>query len=182
MAKIKIPSQIFVVSQNRFEWEFPVPGNWNVKNQIDHNFGFLHPHEPTKATDAKRKSTQMSWAYRGTPYEKEGVWYQKGNNWHYDSVTKKNIPIPYDEPIEEQYAPRIWDNVPLTGFKLIDTVNRYRGNKLFKVMDPRGVEFEITVQSLYHILCEGTVSNAEIMNPCVWAKGKDLVVVKNTSI
>ena len=176
---VKIPSQIFVVSQNRLEHEYPIPGNWNVRNEIDHNFGFLHPHEPTKKTDASRKDTQMSWAYRGEVYQKNGEWWRKGVDYKWDQVTHKQFPILYDELIEEQYAPRVWDNVALTGFKLIDTVNRYRGNKLFKVMDPRGVEFEITVQSLYHILCEGTVSNGEIVDACVWAKGKDLVVSKS---
>jgi hypothetical protein len=119
----------------------------------------------------------MSWAYHGA-YEKNGVWHEKGVDWVYDSNTNKNVALPYDRVIDPLYAPRVWDNVPMTGFKLIDTVNRYRGNKLFKVLDPRGVEFEITVQSLYHILCEGTVANGEIVDACVWLKGKDLVVAK----
>lgn len=176
----KIPDQIYVVSQKRIEWEYPVPGNWNIKNEIDHNFGFLHPHEPNKGTDAKRKQTQHSWAYDGL-YDNNGEWWERGVEWKYDPIIQKHSSVPYDRPIPEQYAPRVWDNVAHKGFKLIDTVNRYRGNKLFKVMDPRGVEFEITVQSLYHILCEGTVTNGEIMDACVWAKGKDLVVAKTVS-
>lgn len=176
---IKIPSQIFVVSQNRVEYEYPIPGIWSSRIELDHNFGFLHPHEPTKKSDAARKDTQMKWAYRGVVYEKNGEWWRKGVDYVWDRATNTNSPVYYDERIEDQYAPRVWDNVALTGFKLIDTVNRYRGNKLFKVMDPRGVEFEITVQSLYHILCEGTVSGGEIMDACVWAKSKDLVVAKS---
>ena len=174
----KVPDQIYVVSQKRSEYEYPVPGNWNVKNEIEHNFGFLHPHEPTKATDAKRKHTQHQWAYSGM-YEKNGEFWEKGVEWIYNPVMHSHANIPYDRPIDPLYAPKVWDNVPLTGFTLIDTVNRYRGNKLFKVMDPRGIEFEITVQSLYHILCEGTVSNGLIVDACVWAKGKDLVVAKS---
>jgi hypothetical protein len=174
----KIPDQVYVVSQKRSEYEYPVPGNWNVKNEIEHNFGFLHPHEPTKATDAKRKHTQHSWAYSGM-YEKNGEFWEKGADWKYDPIMHSHTSVPYDRPIDPLYAPKVWDNVPLTGFTLIDTVNRYRGNKLFKVMDPRGIEFEITVQSLYHILCEGTVSNGLIVDACVWAKGKDLVVAKS---
>jgi hypothetical protein len=174
----KIPAEIYVVSQNRIETEYPVPGNWTIKNEIDHNFGFLHPHEPNKATDAKRKHTQHSWAYHGL-YDNNGEWWEKGSDWKYDTITQKYISIPYDRPIAPEYAPRVWENIPMTGFKLIDTVNRYRGNKLFKVLDPRGVEFEITVQSLYHILCEGTVSGGVIVDACVWAKGKDLVVAKS---
>lgn len=174
----KIPAEIYVVSQNRVEYEYPVPGNWAIKNEIDHNFGFLHPHEPNKGTDAKRKRTQHDWAYSGL-YEKNGEWWEKGSDWKYDPIMHSHTSVPYDRKIPDEYAPRVWENIPMTGFKLIDTVNRYRGNKLFKVLDPRGVEFEITVQSLYHILCEGTVSGGVIVDACVWAKGKDLVVAKS---
>jgi len=76
----KIPAQLFVVSQNRKEYVYPVPGNWEVHDEEDHNFGFLHPHEPNKATDAKRKQTQMSWAYTGTQHESNGEWFEKGDD------------------------------------------------------------------------------------------------------
>ena len=177
----KVPDQIYVVSQNRPETEYhkdPVTGVWSTKTVTDHNFGFLHPHEPTKATDAKRKSTQHSWAYYGL-YDNNGVWYEKGSEWKYDPVTTKHTSVEYDRPIDPLYAPRVWDNVPLSGFKIIDTVNRYRGNKLFKVMDPRGVEFEITVNSLFHLLQESTVKNGVILDECVWMRGKDLVVARS---
>ena len=174
----KVPAEIYVVSQNRIETEYPIKGNWSVKNEIDHNFGFLHPHEPTKATDSKRKITQHSWAYHGY-YEKNGEAWEKGSDWKYDPIMHSHSSIPYDRQIDPLYAPKIWDNVPLEGFKLIDTVNRYRGNKLFKVLDPRGIEFEITVQSLFHLLQEGTVSNGIIQDPCVWMKNKDLVVARS---
>jgi hypothetical protein len=72
--------------------------------------------------------------------------------------------------------PQVWDNVPLPGFRIIDTVNRYRGNKLFKVLDPRGVEFEITAKSLFHIVCEGEISHGVITTPCIWKSNKDLRV------
>ena len=118
----------------------------------------------------------MSWAYSGIQYESNGEWFEKGDDWSWDYSTQTRIITPYDRKIAAEYAPRVWDNVPLSGFKLIDTVNRYRGNKLFKVLDPRGVEFEITVQSLYGILCEGAVKHGVILNECVWKSGKNLVV------
>jgi hypothetical protein len=175
----KVPAQIYVVSQNRIEHEYPIPGNWNIKNVVDHNFGFLHPHEPTKKTDASRKDTQMRWAYHGIAYENNGAWWEKGTDYQWDQVTRNQIATPYNRLIDPAYAPKIWDNVALEGFTLIDTVNRYRGNKLFKVLDPRGIEFEITVQSLYHILQEGTVRNGVILDACLWMKGKDLVVARS---
>ena len=172
----KVPQEIFVVSQPRVEREYPISGNWNVYNEIEHNFGFLHAHEPRLAADSKRKKTQMDWAYRGQAYETSAGWYQKGVDYTYDYATHRQIAIPFDRPIAPEYSPRIWKNDPLTGFKIIDTVNRYRGNKLLKVMDPRGVEFEITVQSLYHIIQGGTVKNGEIMDACLWKSGKNLVL------
>ncbi len=182
----KIPDQIYVVSQNRPESEYvkdPVTGVWTTKHVTDHNFGFLHPHEPNKATDAKRKRTQHEWAYHGY-YEKNGEAWEKGSEWKHtpDTPNANGHPytvINYDRPIDPLYAPRVWDNVPMSGFKIIDTVNRYRGNKLFKVLDPRGVEFEITVQSLYHLLQESTVRHGVILDECVWMKGKDLVVARS---
>lgn len=174
----KVPDQVYVVSQNRIEHEYPIPGNWNIKNVLDHNFGFLHPHEPSKKTDASRKDTQHRWAYHGL-YEKNGEFWERGADWVYDPVLGKSTSVPYDRPIDALYAPKIWDNDPMEGFKIIDTVNRYRGNKLFKVLDPRGIEFEITVQSLYHLLQEGTVKNGVILDACLWMKGKDLVVARS---
>lgn len=60
---------------------------------------------------------------------------------------------------------------------IIDTVNRYRGNKLFKVLDPRGVEFEVTVKSLFAILMTGTVTKGVIQGKCVWKANKNLILV-----
>lgn len=187
----KIPDEVYVTAMSRPEREYPIPGNYNHFIETDHTFGFLHPHEPKLKADAKRKKTQMDWAYGsgydyGTgrvwgPYEKNGVWWQKGADVTWDPVTHRQIRTEYDRPIPDHLAPKIWANTPLTGFKLIDTVNRYRGNKLFKVLDPRGVEFEITVNSLYHILQEGTVQNGIILDACVWKSGKNLVVHASTN-
>lgn len=187
MTKLKIPKQLFVVSLNRPEFRHeldPETDRYEMKHQEDHNFGFLHPHEPHLKPDAKRKNTQMSWAYSGSEvYEKDGVWWEKGvdRKWGaFDELTRRYqlTETPYDRPIDPRYAPKIWDNVPLTGFKLLDTVNRYRGNKLFKVMDPRGIEFEVTVQSLFEVLTNGIVERGEIKNACLWKAGKNLIIVE----
>jgi hypothetical protein len=45
-------------------------------------------------------------------------------------------------------------------------------------MDPRGVEFEVTVASLFTLLMEGEVKEGEIISPCVWKANKNLIVVK----
>lgn len=179
--KTKFPKQLYVVSQNRPEYEYPNSdvGNYNHKIETPHNFGFLHPHEPHLKPDASRKETQMIWAYGGgyhghTVYQLGDQWWVKGEEYNYSTRVKE----PFDRMIDPRYAPRVWDNEPLTGFTIIDTVNRYRGNKLFKVLDPRGVEFEITVSSLFQLLMDGCVDKGVITVPCIWKANKNLVVVK----
>jgi hypothetical protein len=177
MATVKIPKQLYIVSKNVIDREWSTP-DYKTCTETAHNFGFLHPHEPTLKPDAKRKQTQHDWAYSGEQYLRDGVWCVKGSDreWrHGDNQWKVTY---YDKPIEPEYAPRIWVNEPLTGFKIIDTVNRYRGNKLFKVLDPRGLEFEITVASLFEIIQIGTIENGIIKSACVWKANKNLVVVE----
>jgi len=174
-AATKIPKQLYVVSMNRSEYEYPNSklGDYSYKIETKHNFGFLHPHEPHLKADAGRKKTQNDWAYsRGELYMLGDQHWLRGRD--YDYSTRQYVD--FDRMIEPEYCPRIWDNQPLTGFRIIDTVNRYRGNKLFKVFDPRGVEFEISVTCLFQLLMDGEVRNGEIITPCVWKGNKNLVV------
>ena len=180
-----VPKELYVVSKPEIEREYPIPGDYNVYNDITHNFGFLHPHEPRLAADAKRKNTQHEWAY-GLRNHAGDTLTRASNGWmtevtRYNYSTGRPVSEIVTTHLQPEYEPRIWPNTPMTGFKLIDTVNRYRGNKLFKVLDPRGVEFEITVQSLYHILCHGAVANGVIIDACVWKSGKNLVLANNVS-
>jgi hypothetical protein len=177
----KIPDQIFVTSKIVEDRIFhKVNGEYDYKNPTieKHIFGFLHPHEPKVKTDAFRKATQMRWAYEGEVYLIGNEYRQRGRTYSFVSLQMNRQYVPFDKPIDLAVIPRIWDNVPLAGFKIIDTVNRYRGNKLMKVLDPRGIEFEITIKSLFNIIQEGKIEHGEIMSKCVWKSGKDLVVVQ----
>lgn len=171
----KIPKQLYVVSKKEVEREYSKPDYITFTETI-HNFGFLHPHEPTLKTDAKRKRTQHDWAYRGQQYFRNDIWWEKWRDQEWLRDEGKWKFIHYDEPMDLEYAPRVWENEPLAGFKIIDTVNRYRGNKLFKVMDPRGIVFEVTVASLFQIIQDGTIEKGEIKNACVWKANKNLVI------
>jgi hypothetical protein len=172
MSAVKIPKQLYVVATNRTEHD------WAKGTAVSFTLGFLHPHEPGKKADVLRKSTQHEWAYSGygTEYQTDsGEWYHKGVDYTLDNQYQR-IATPYDRPIPVDVAPRIWENEPLHGFEIIDTVNRYRGNKLFKVMDPRGVMFEITVAALFVIIQNGTIEKSIIKNACVWKGNKNLVI------
>lgn len=173
--KSKIPEKLYVVSKLTRETvgRYDELGPGTGYQYEDHNFGFLHPHEPHAKTDSDRKETQHSWAYSGTQYQIGDQWWVKGAEWDYTTQAR----VYFDRPIDPLYAPRVWINEPLDGFRIIDTVNRYRGNKLFKVLDPRGIEFELTVASLFTIITDGTIDRGCILSKCVWKTNKNLVVV-----
>jgi len=178
MSSVKIPKQLYIVSMKVVEREYSKP-DYETFTETTHNFGFLHPHEPTVKTDAKRKKTQYEWAYwdgyGANAYQTEtGEWRVKGLRYNYSTRQR----VEFDEPIDKDYEPRVWDNEPLTGFTIVDTVNRYRGNKLFKVQDPRGVQFEVTVASLFEIIQHGTIEKGLIKDACVWKGNKNLVIAK----
>lgn len=171
---LKIPAQIFVTAKAITEYVFPDPTNYRNRLEEVHNFGFLHPHQPGTKVDSKRKDTQLQWAY-GMSHESFMEWRSSNRPLYirqYDHSLRRGIEV----PVPFELTPRVWDNFPTTGFQIIDTVSRYRGNKLFKVMDPRGLEFEITAKSLFHIICDGEIKSGEIISPCVWKANKDLRV------
>ena len=183
MSSVKIPKQLYVVSMKLTEREYSKP-DYDTYTETVSNFGFLHPHEPQLKTDAKRKQTQNSWAYNsGYSYNNKvyqtetGEWRHFGAKWQY-VPGQQSVRVESDEPIPLEYAPRVWENDPLTGFMIVDTVNRYRGNKLFKVLDPRGVQFEVTVASLFEIIQHGTIVEGRIVDACLWKGNKNLVLAK----
>lgn len=182
MSSAKIPKQLYVVSKKVVEREYLTP-DFDTFTETLSNFGFLHPHEPQLKTNAKRKETQHDWAYRtgynNSIYQTDtGEWRNSGFSFVYNPGFPCSEKINFDESIPLEYAPRIWENEPLAGFMIVDTVNRYRGNKLFKVLDPRGIQFEVTVASLFEIIQHGTIENGVIKNACVWKANKNLIIAK----
>lgn len=71
---------------------------------------------------------------------------------------------------QKDIEPRILDNTPQRGFKLMQVVSRYStSNKLFRVLDPRGFELEISADNLLDIATVSTIVKGEIIEECVWA-------------
>lgn len=69
---------------------------------------------------------------------------------------------------------RTIDNVPTRGFKLCEVVSRYStSNKLFRLIDPRGFELEISTDNLLDIALVSTIVKGEIVEECVWTSGKN---------
>lgn len=175
----KMPAELFVVIKRIEDFEYiqDSNGNWVKGPSTFSKFGFLHANDG----NASKQRTQLGWAYESDAHqESDGTWWHnrfKIENGHYVVDEKGYGRATERVQIDPEYAPRVWQNVPLTGFKIIDTVNRYRGNKLMKVLDPRGVEFEITIKSLFQIITMSTIKNGEIMDACIWKTNKDLVIV-----
>lgn len=77
---------------------------------------------------------------------------------------------------------RIIDNVPTRGFKLLEVVRRYStNNKLFRVLDPRGFELEISADNLLELALKGTIVRGEVVEECVWAQNNGVYLLPTTS-
>lgn len=73
---------------------------------------------------------------------------------------------------------RILDNVPTRGFKLLQVVSRYStSNKLFRVLDPRGFELEISADNILSLALASTIVRGEIIEECVWAQHNGVYLI-----
>lgn len=85
---------------------------------------------------------------------------------------------------DKQFDPVIAENEPMTGFTLNKGISRggydwhsQRTQKV-RVYDPRGFEFEITIDNLLGVLMHSDVSKRDIVQPCVYAwAGTELVLL-----
>ena len=75
--------------------------------------------------------------------------------------------------------PAVWDNTPLTGFKIEKSVSRYStSNQVWRILDPRNAEFEISTAVLEQIINDATILKGGVIDArCAWAANKNLVVV-----
>lgn len=73
-------------------------------------------------------------------------------------------------------------NDPVSGFILNKGVQRYgyygSGRSAVRVFDPRGFEFEISVDNLMFLLMHSDVSKQDILEKCIYSwNGKDLILL-----
>lgn len=175
MASKKIPKQLYVTARSQGAGLVPL--------------GFLNSYEPGKVAFESKKNTQEKWAYweyshiidaRVEMHGPDG--WVVGDEWAYDNSKQYGQPgytyrVPVRKPLE--FPPLIWDNTPMRGFKIEKSVSRYStSNKLWRILDPRNVEFEITTLVLEQLIDDaGILKGGEIDAPCVWQANKNLVIV-----
>lgn len=77
---------------------------------------------------------------------------------------------------------RIIENKPTRGFKLLQVVSRYSTqNKLFRVLDPRGFELEISADNLLDVALVSTIVRGEIIEECVWGQDTSIRLIPGSS-
>lgn len=166
---MKIPDQVYVTAKKSPKYDNGVIVGYDTP------LGFLHPWNPKKPGDSKYH-TQREWAYRSYANdfkmeERNGHLWISGWKW------KDNAKVTVGEFADPQ--PQVWDNEPMNGFKIVKSVSRYStSNKLWRVLDPRGIEFEISTGCLEEIIDNATILKGGVIDaPCAWQANKNLVVV-----
>lgn len=72
---------------------------------------------------------------------------------------------------ETPAAGKVYDNVPMTGFRLTEWNGRYvTDNKVVRVLDPRGFELEIYIPNLMDIILNCEVDHGLIKEELVWLR------------
>lgn len=171
---MKHPKQLRVTLKEQCE-----PGAQDGMLQLP-PLGFAHAYEPHLKTFAKKQETQDKWAYEpyfGFMFYKDGRVYRTTQKWVYEAG--RHGVLVDDETIEipENLQPRVIDNVPLEGFCVQRSVSRYStSNKLWRILDPRGFELEITTACFEDLVMSCVIDKGVIMAPCIWHTGKVLVV------
>lgn len=145
---IYIPEEQYVGFQLRREGGAydPTTGTWNGAEDV--LLGFATP-VSSDAAFKKRKATVDSWG-RGYGYGR-----------------------PNQEPTDERLTPRTLKNELAEGFEIARSVRRYGwngGNVVWRVIDPRGFELEISSANFASIVDCTTIVNGVIQGRCVWGR------------
>lgn len=121
------------------------------KEDSDLPLAFVIPWENTKAKE-KQLETAITWA----------------RSYNYDKETNKHTKV---EGKDWGTVP----NEPQSGFRLAHSVRRYgwsgSGNVVWRMVDPRGFEFEIPSENMAQILMScGMGENGVIERPCIFGR------------
>ena len=166
---MKIPDKLRVTLKEQHERTY---------YDIDNKFilGFATAYDPHTKAYQKREETQNNWAYGSNFIRDNKIWtressYVANSNGNGSSYTKV-----FDEKIvEERLQPIIIDNIAMDGFLIQRSISRSStSNKLWRILDPRGFELEITTGTMEDIIQGGIIDKGLIIGQCIWRTGKIL--------
>ena len=127
-------------------------------------------------------------------FDKMYVGFQRGRYDKDENPRLLGFAVPYDttkaskkrqETVDrwrqKDIEPRVLENKPTRGFKLLQVVSRHStSNKLFRVVDPRGFELEISADNLLDIALASTIVKGEIIEECVWASNNGVYLMPSS--
>jgi len=87
-----------------------------------------------------------------------------------DTKAFENRKYTVDNWSDKDIESKVIENTPQYGFKILDSFKRHKGNKGFRLFDPRGFELEISVENMVEILLECTVSHGLFTDKMVWMR------------
>lgn len=101
---------------------------------------------------------------------------------YYDEKGKLRKETSWENWRDKKIDPMEVDNVPTSGFVFNKGVTRFSdwgsGRSMIRIHDPRGFEFEITLDNLIGVLMYSDVSKRDIVEQCVFAwYGPELVLL-----
>lgn len=168
----KIHKQLFVTAREA-----------NTYDDSKFPLGFWNEYLPGNASFEKKKANQIDWAYIGyggvqgaTLVEENGQTYLSGYKNVYVLGTNTPIRTPYKELVTN--PPTVWDNDLLEGFQILNSVSRWStSNKLWRILDPRGIQFEISSERMAEIILNTTIEKGKILERCCWANDKQKKVL-----
>lgn len=176
---MKHPAQLRVTFIEQINYEL-IEGNV-VSTISPYPLGFAQAYEPDSESFKSKKKAQDDWAYDGKAsqifcgysYNEQGQVLKHERVWN--MATKEYIVVK-KVFVQEHLQPLIIDNIPLSGFRIQKSVSRQcGGNKLWRVLDPRGFELEITTGTLENLMMDCVIDHGLIMSECIWHTGKMLV-------
>lgn len=150
--------------------------------------GYAVEYKPHLATYVKKKESQDNWAYglayghyneekeRGYFFDEDGQVWIKRKVWDHDF--RPPVGTWVESLVPSELQPKIIDNPPQVGFRIQNMVSRYySNNKLWRILDPRGFELEISSGNLEDLLFSCVIDKGLIIDECIWTGQKTLTKV-----
>lgn len=149
-----------------------VDGKYLMEDNIP--LGFANAYEPNTKAYEKRKETQDNWAYGSGCFEINGEYWRKESTWEPDG-NGSHKRVFNEHIISHNLQPIIIDNTPMEGFRIQKSISRSStSNKVWRILDPRGFELEIMMNTMEDLIHNGDIQRGLIIGKCVWRTSKIL--------
>lgn len=192
MSTPKPPKQFRLTFKAEYDFEYHEDGTHTKTEGPPLAYAVVYT--PNTKTYPKQVQSQDDWAYaenhrnsdlRPAYFVQDDKFWTRRSRWEMKPGMTRELAqglghdqvwdiITAETQVPDYLQPRIIDNVPLEGFRIQHMVARYKGNKLWRILDPRGFELEILSGVLEDLLMTGVVDRGLIVGPCIWAGPKNL--------